>query len=89
MRSFFTPTAESFGVAAEIGSGVVRGVPEVRFHEGSTRVPPRVPRGLHEVLGRLRGASTKRARRAVGISPEFTFQRENIVLNQRHVATHF
>ena len=44
--SFFSPTAESFGVSAQIGSGVVRGGPEVRFHEGSTRVP----RGFHEVL---------------------------------------
>ena len=48
----FSPTAESFGVSAQIGSGVVRGGPQVRFHEGSTRVPPgfhhgstRVPRG--------------------------------------------
>ena len=30
------PTAGSFGVSAQIGSGVVRGVPEVRFQ----RVPP-------------------------------------------------
>ena len=36
----FSPTAESFEVSAQIGSGVVRGGPEVRFHEGSTRVPP-------------------------------------------------
>ena len=35
----FSPTAESFGVSAQIGSGVVRGDREVRFHEGSTRVP--------------------------------------------------
>ena len=33
-----SPTAESFGVSAQIGSGVVRGGPEVGFHEGSTRV---------------------------------------------------
>ena len=39
----FSPTAESFGVLAQIGSGVVRGGPEVRFHQGSTRVP----RGFH------------------------------------------
>ena len=32
------PPAESFGVSAQICSGVVRGGPEVRFHEGSTRV---------------------------------------------------
>ena len=51
----FSPTAESFGVSAQIGSGVVRGGPEVRFHEGSTRVPPGggpgwfgVRRGFHE-----------------------------------------
>ena len=37
----FSPTAESFGVSAQIGSGVVRGGHEVRFHDGSTRVPPR------------------------------------------------
>ena len=66
---FFSPTAESFGVSAQIGSGVVRGSSEVRFHEGSTRVPPgfhqgftRVPRGFHEVLRGLRGgASTKKS----------------------------
>ena len=34
-----SPTAESFGVSAQIGSGVVRGGPEVRFHKGSIRVP--------------------------------------------------
>ena len=42
----FPPTAESFGVSAQIGSGVVWGGPEVRFHKGSTRVP----RWFHEVL---------------------------------------
>ena len=36
----FSLTAESFGVSAQIGSGVVRGGPEVGFREGSTRVPP-------------------------------------------------
>ena len=35
---FFPLTAESFGVSAQIGSGVVRGGPEVRFHHGSARV---------------------------------------------------
>ena len=50
---YFSPTAESFGVSAQIGSGVVRGGPEVRFHEGSTRV---------EVLRGLRGcASTEKS----------------------------
>ena len=64
--SFFSPTAESFGVSAQIGSGVVRGSPEVRFHKGSTRVPPgfhqgstRVPRGSARAAG-------KRAPHAVG-----------------------
>ena len=47
----FSPTAESFGVSAQIGSGVVRGDREVRFHEGSTRVPPE----FHLVLRGLRG----------------------------------
>ena len=54
-RICFSPTAESFGVSAQIGSGVVRGGPEVRFHQGSTRVPPgfhqgstRVPPGFHQ-----------------------------------------
>ena len=48
---FYSPTAESFGVSAQIGSGVVRGSPEVRFHDGSTRVPPE----FHQVLRGLRG----------------------------------
>ena len=40
------------GVSAQIGSGVVQGGPEVRFHDSSTR--------FHEVLQGLRGgASTK------------------------------
>ena len=43
-RFFSPPTAESFGVSAQIGSGVVRGGPEARFHEDSTRVP----KGFHE-----------------------------------------
>ena len=29
----------SFGVSAQIGSGVLRGGPEVRFHQGSAKVP--------------------------------------------------
>ena len=33
----FSPTAESFGVSAQI---VVWGDPQLRFHQGSTRVPP-------------------------------------------------
>ena len=57
-QRFFSPTAESFGVSAQIGSGVVRGGPEVRFHQGSTRVPRR----FHEVLRGLRGgASTEKS----------------------------
>ena len=50
LPSFFLPTAESFGVSAQIGCGLVRGGPG--FHQGSTRVPPR---GFHEVLRGLRG----------------------------------
>ena len=68
-RIVFSPTADSFGVSAQIGSGVVWGGPEVRFHEGSTRVPPRftrVPRGFHEVL---RGLHAE-CRMLLGISPE-------------------
>ena len=48
----FPFTAESFGVSA-----LVRGGPEARFHQGSTRVPPgfhkgstRVPPGFPKVL---------------------------------------
>ena len=54
---FFSPTAESFGVSAQIGSGVVRGGPQVRFHEGSTRVPPGFREG---------STGLKRAPHAVG-----------------------
>ena len=61
---FFSPTAESFGVSAQIGSGMVRGGPEVRFHEGSTRVlsgfhqgSTRVPPWFYRVLLRLRGGA--------------------------------
>ena len=46
---FFSPTAESFGVSAQIGSGVVRGGPEVRFLKSSARVPP----GFHQVFTRV------------------------------------
>ena len=49
----FSPTAESFGVSAQIGSGVVRGGPEVRLHQGSARVPP----GFHEGSTRAPGWS--------------------------------
>ena len=54
VRNVFSPTAESFGVSAQIGSGVVWGGPEVGFH----RVPPgfhqgstRVPRGFARAAG--------------------------------------
>ena len=52
----FSPTAESFGDSAQIGSRVVRGGPEVRFHEGSTRPgfhegSTRVPRGSARAAG--------------------------------------
>ena len=67
MVFFSPPTAESFGVSAQIGSGGGRGGPEVRFHEGSTRVPP----GFHdgstrfcEGFGVVR--ALKRAPHAVG-----------------------
>ena len=49
----FSSTAESFGVSAQIGSGVVRGGPEVRLDEGSTRVPP----GFHQGSTRVPRAS--------------------------------
>ena len=53
-----SPAAESFGVSAQIGSGVVRGGPEVRFHEGSTRIPP----GFHEGSTRVpKGCGVVRA----------------------------
>ena len=51
---FFPPTVESFGVSAQIGSGVVRGGREVRFHEGCTRVLP----GFHKVLPGLPGRAS-------------------------------
>ena len=44
-----SPTAGSFGVSAQIGSGVVRGSLEVRFHEGST-----MRKGCGVVRGGLR-----------------------------------
>ena len=42
----FSPTAESFGVSAQIGSGPrrPRGKVPPGFHQGSTRVPP----GFHQ-----------------------------------------
>ena len=72
MSFFFPPTAESFGVSAQIGSGVVRGGPEVRFHESSTRVPTgfhqgstRVPRDSARAAGWCEHY-IKRAPHAVG-----------------------
>ena len=63
----FSPTAESFRVSAQIGSGVVRGGPEVRFfHEGSTRVPP----GFHEDSTRF---CEKEHCMLLGVSPELIF----------------
>ena len=62
----FSPTAESFGVSAQIGSGVVWGSPEVRFHEGS-----RVARGFYEGCGVVR--AQKENRMLLGISPELFF----------------
>ena len=50
LKEFYS-TAESFGVSAQIGSGVVRGRPGGKvprgFHQGSTRLPP----GFHMLLG--------------------------------------
>ena len=57
----FSPTAESFGVSAQIGSGVVWGGPEVRFHDGSTRVPRGSARWCEHY---------KEDRMLLGISPE-------------------
>ena len=70
----FFPRAESFGVSAQVGSAVVWGGPEVRFHEGSTRVPP----GFHEGSMRFcEGCGVVRALKSapllLGISPELTF----------------
>ena len=60
----FSPTAESSGVSAQIGSGVVWGGPEVRFHEGSTRVP----RGSSRAAGWCE--HYKEHRMLLGMSPE-------------------
>ena len=54
-----SPTAESFGVSAQIGSGVVRGGPEARFHQGSTRVPPGFHQGSTRVPTGFQQGSTK------------------------------
>ena len=53
----FSPTAESFGVSAQIGSGVVRVPPGFHqgFHQGSTRVPP----GFHQGSTRVPPSSTR------------------------------
>ena len=56
-RLFLSPTAESAGVSAQLGSGV--------------RACGKVPRGFHEVLRGLRGASTKNI---LGISPELIWK---------------
>ena len=66
-RMFFLPTAESFGVSAQIGSGVVRGGPEVK-----------VPPGFHQCSTRFcEGCGVARAlkehRMLLGISPELIF----------------
>ena len=37
---FFIPQQLKAWVSAQIGCGVVRGGPELKFHEGSTKVPP-------------------------------------------------
>ena len=62
LKKISPPTAESFGVSAQIGSGVVRSGPEARFHEGSTRVPP----GFHQDSTRFcEGCGVVRALRRV------------------------
>ena len=65
----FSPTAESFGVSAQIGSGVIRGGPEARFHEGSTRVPPGFHEGSTRVLRGLRGGASTKKRCCWGYRP--------------------
>ena len=59
MSFFFlvSPTAESFGVSAQMGSGVVRGGAEVRFHGSFTRVPP----GFHQGSTRVPPGSARAA----------------------------
>ena len=74
----FSPTAESFGVSAHISSGVVQGGPEVRFHEGSTRVLPGFHQGFMRVsIGSARAAGRcehqKGRRMLLGTSPELIF----------------
>ena len=68
----FPPTAESFGVSAQMGSGVVRGGPDARFHDSSTRVP----QGFHEGSTRFCEGGVvreKEHRMLLGISPELIF----------------
>ena len=50
----FSPTVESCGVSAQIGSGVVRGGAEVRFHQ----VPPGFHQSSTRVLPGFRQGST-------------------------------
>ena len=65
LQARFSPTAESFELSAQIGFGVVRGGPEVRFHEGSFH---QVPPGFHEGCTRFREdcGVVQRAPHAVG-----------------------
>ena len=60
----FSPQLQGFGVSAQIGSGVVRGGHEVRFHQGSTRVP----RGSARAAGWCE--HKKEHRMLLGISPD-------------------
>ena len=53
------PTAESFVVSAQIGSGVVLGGPEARFYQGSTSVPPGFHQGFSRVLAGFHQASKR------------------------------
>ena len=66
--------AESFGVSAQIGSGVVRGGPQLRFHEGSTRVPPEFHQVLRVVRGGLGSTRALRGQRVVRGWFEVKFQ---------------
>ena len=63
-----------------IGSGEVRGGPEVRFYEGSTRVPP----GFHQGSTRVPRGSARAAgcRMLLGISTELIFK----VTNSRKIS---
>ena len=66
-----SPTAGSFGVSAQIGSGVVRGGPEVRFHKGFHRGFTRVPRGSARAVAWC--DHEEEHHMLLGMSPELIF----------------